>query len=252
MTYLGLPVLIIVLGLSRRRYTGRGLALTMIAGGCLLAMGPWLASGNALVEWGGRNIPLPALALESLGYPTSANGMYYRAIQIAGLGMALAIAGGAGSGGKAMVLAWVLGMGQVYDGWRVTDLLWPRQATALEGAALLQEMAEDSTPGAVLDLPLDTEPYVGGRYMLAAAVHGRSTNGLPRQNRVAHLPHLARLDRALDTDPEILEQRLADLGFRYVVWHRMHDRDANRKNLLEAALGAGQEADGIAVWTVDP
>ncbi len=251
-TYLGLPVLLFCLVLCRRRFEGRGAALTLLVGGTLLSMGPHLASGGALVEWGGHTLPLPAMALEALGYPTADSGMYYRAIQLAALGIAILIAGGSGTGPKAIALAWLLGLGQVYDGWRVTDMLWPRDVAPLEGADLLAEMAADPTPGAVLDLPLEAEPYVGGRHMLAAVAHGRATNALPRQNRIAHLPHLARLDRSLRGDPDGLESRLSALGFRYVIWHRTQDPDPETGTRLEAALGPGRSSDDVVVWSVDP
>jgi len=69
------------------------------------------------------SLPLPALILEKLHYPLASSGMYYRGIQIATLGIALLIAGACQriGGARAVLLAWILGAGQVFDGWRITD-----------------------------------------------------------------------------------------------------------------------------------
>ncbi len=253
-TYLGLPILLVVCVLSWRGFAGRGLGVTWLLGGTVLAMGPYLASQGALVQISGREIPLPALLLEWVQYPLASSGMYYRGIQIATLGIALLIAGSAQRFGnmRAVLLAWILGSGLVFDGWRVTSTLLPRNISPVEGEALLEAMAEDPTPGAVLDLPLDVDPYTGGLYMVAAVVHRRPTTGLPRQSRVAHLPHLARLDRVLqaglEAEPGDLSSQLQSMGFRYVAWHRRLDSNKNMGEKLGRALGESTEADNLMVW----
>ncbi len=88
--------------------------------------------------------------------------------------------------------------------------------------------------------------------MVAAVVHERPTTGLPRQSRVAHLPHLARLDRVLqqglEAAPGSLSSELEKLGFRYVVWHRKLDGNKSMGERLGRVLGEGTEADNLLVW----
>jgi hypothetical protein len=190
--------------------------------------------------------------------------MYYRAIAISSLGLALILAGSLGRIGKVgrfrgrwvAVLAWVIGLGQVAEGVRVTRPLWPRVVQEIPGRAALEAFAQDPAPGAVLDLPLDTDPYSGGVTMLASVIHGRACTGLPRQNRVEHLPHLKRLDTQLRSAlalkaPEQGRSTLAGLGFRYVVWRPSLGHQGFSQETLYEGLGTPEQDGEIYYWRLE-
>ncbi|MDP7115373.1 MAG: hypothetical protein QGH45_25575 [Myxococcota bacterium] len=254
-TYLGWPLLLAAMVLAFRRFRGRGLAWIAVGVGVVVAVGPWLVSGDAIVELGPRRIALPAYLLELAGYPMAATGTYYRAVVLASLGLSLALAGGLAGRRRiwAIPLALALATLQVGDALRVTRPLWPRPALAVEGREILEDMRDDPAPGAVLDLPVECGTYEGGVAMLAAVVHGRSTTALPRQSK-SYLPRVARLmailDSALAKGAVDGPSHLAEQGFRYVVWRPWLDDQRVRSRLVEG-LGPPDQDGEIVVWMVE-
>jgi hypothetical protein len=254
-TYLGWPLLLAAMALSFRRFRGRGLAWIAIGVGVVVAVGPWLVSGDAIVELGPRRIALPAYLLELLGYPMARTGTYYRAVVLASLGLSLALAGGLAGRRRvwAIPLALALATLQVGDALRVTRPLWPRPALAVEGRATLEEMRDDPAPGAVFDLPVECGTYEGGVAMLAAVIHGRATTALPRQSK-SYLPRVAQLmatlDGALADGPLDGRRQLAERGFRYLVWRPWLDDERTRSRLVDG-LGPPDHDGEIVVWTLE-
>lgn len=255
--YLGLPLLVAVGLLSLRRFPGRGVAWSLVAGGVILSLGPYLVSGDTWVLRDGAPIALPAAWLDWTGYPAGRSGMYYRAIVFASLGMAAALAGTVGRlpWKGAFLLAWIAGFGQVADGWRATQILWPRPTRPVPGLAALEAMAADPTPGAVLNLPVVHGTYEGGVYLLAATFHDRPTTGLPRQCQT-YLPPVARLDALVRTalapgDASSAAATLTAAGFRYVTWRPWLDRDrAHDLDALTRSLGPPAGDARLWYWTL--
>lgn len=255
-TYLGLPLLLAAVLLSVRRFRGRGLAWTAVGIGVVVAVGPYLISGDTFVEAGGQRLALPARLLEILGYPLARTGTYYRAVLLASVGLSLALAGGLSTrrAGWMILAAWAVALLQVGDAWRVTRTLWPRPAEQVEGRRALEQMRDDPVDGAVLDLPLESGTYEGGVAMLGAVIHGRPTTALPRQSK-RYLPRIdalvRELDGALAAGPSLGADRLGALGFRYVVFRPWLADETARLRLIEG-LGAPDRDGEILVWILEP
>jgi hypothetical protein len=254
-TYLGLPLMLVFVGLAVRSWRGRALAVALVGAGIVLALGPRLAFSGEYVVFAGRAVVLPAAWLDAFGYPTSESGMYYRFAQLASLGLALGLA----SGVRALPLWARIGISlgvlvaQTWDGLRVTEDLWPRPVESFENAEIYVSWSEDPVPGAVIDLPLEADQRSGGVYMLGAALHGRATTALPRQSRPGELPQLARVDGWLREavslgDPAKGRDYLARRGVRYLVCHVRCRRPDGRYNALVRGLGEPLDAGGLSWW----
>ncbi len=255
--YLGLPLLVLAVVAGFRRGRGRIAGWGLLLVGVVVALGPVLVSGDAFVLWDERRLRLPAAILEALHYPTRTSGMYYRAVLLASLGLPLLLAAGWPRRGlRWLVLAaWGIGLLQIADGWRIGRQLWPPPSGELPGQALLEAMAADPVPGAVLDLPVEGGSWEGGNAMIASTVHGRATTGLPRQTSASYLPQTARLDalvrQALGLeDPTQAGAQLAERGYRYLCWRPWLD-DPTRLPELEAALGESLGDEELYCWVVE-
>jgi len=172
--YLGTPLLLGLLGLSlwkRAPARGRGAALALIVVATALAMGPRLVVGEVIT-----GVPLPAMLLEWAGYPYATGGMYFRLVVLASLGCALWLAA---EGARRPWIVGLLALVQVGDAVRASAP-WPRPVVPVPALAVLEELRGGE--GAVVYLPLQEGPSLvtGQRALLAAAVHGRPTNALPR------------------------------------------------------------------------
>lgn len=251
-TYLGLPLVVMGLLLSCRRYPGRGLALSLLTIGLVLAAGPLVASGDAYVLRDGRRLILPAWLLDQIGYPTSTSGMYYRAIHLASLGLAMAVAGGIGrlKPGRGAVLAWSLLALVAWDTWRVTAPLWPMKVREVAALDVLEAMAEDPAPGAVLELPLAIQDYDSQEGVLATTLHHRRSTSLSQDRDPQDDKPVAELVRRVNAGLRAEDPRAALLaqGYRYVI-HRPHlrNRGAPLAN-LEQALGMPTWGGQVPVW----
>jgi hypothetical protein len=252
--YFGIPALLAVALLARRRFPGRAEAVGLVTVGIVIAFGPRLATGGAFVP---GPVWLPAELLALVHYPLAESGMWYRTMFVAALGLGAVIAGGA-SGRSGVLLAWVLGVGWVADGWRVSRELWPKAPTEVAGRALFEEMDRDPAPGAVLDLPLTHNPHQAGVAMLDAVFHQRAVVATARHGSPRELPHLASALAALQAavaapDRPAAHRALQAAGFRYVVAQE-HGRNDDGISLddLERALGAPHRDRWVSVWTIDP
>lgn len=129
-------------------------------------------------------LPLPAALLELAGYPYAAGGMYFRLAVLASLGLALWLAA---EGARRPWLALGLALVQLGDALRVSAP-WPRPVEEVPALELLSSLRGGQ--GAVAWLPLQEGPslVVGQRALLAATVHGRPTNALPRDLLRAEVP----------------------------------------------------------------
>ncbi len=255
--YLGLPLLLVALGLGLRARPGRLAGWSLLVLGVVLSLGPLLVSGDGFVLWGTSRLRLPVLLLEALGYPSRDSGMYYRAVVLASLGLVVLCAAGWPRRPTPLwiALAWVLGCGQIADGVRATRSLWPTPHAAMPGVATLEAMAADSQPGAVMDLPLEHGTLEGGVAMLAATVHRRPTTALPRQTSRQYLPLTQRIGAWFDTaaavsEPELARASLASRGFRYLVWRPWLDAP-ERLPALEASFGPAQGDPDLYYWVLD-
>ena len=258
-TYLGWPLLGVCLLLTVRRFEGRWFAWGGVALGVVIALGPKLAADGAYVtNDDGYTYALPARILELTHYPMSESGMYYRAISLSSLGLAVLIGGACGSFRRpwGALLAWILGLGAVADAHRVVSPIYPRPSRELPGLALYEKMAADPVPGGVISLPLETDVQGGEVHIQAVAFHRRSTQALPRQNRAAQLPFLGQLQGTLRAalqldDPPAGRAALADAGYRYVIWHDEAQNDSWPLSTFERGLGPPEELGGVRYWVLE-
>jgi len=259
LTYLGWPVLGICVLLTLRRFPGRWFAWGGVLLGVGIAFGPKLAAhGRYVQNADGYEYALPAKLLELAHYPMSESGMYYRAISLASLGFAVLVGGACGRIRRpwGAVLSWGLAAGIVYDGYRVSEPLWPRPAQPLPGLAAYAAMAQDPVEGRVLDLPLETDVHGGEVALLGAVFHGRATQALPRQNRAMQLPHLRQVGQHVKqalaaSDPAAARATLAQHGYRYAIWHAESQNDWMPLDQVVAALGPPVEQDGLSYWVLE-
>ncbi len=251
---LGAPALLGGLVLGAWKAEWRGPLLGVALSGALLALGPVLRTEEGPVVLGGMNLSLPAAALDAVGYPTARSGMYYRAALLGSLGLAGLLAGGCARLRGGVAVAWLVAALQVGHAVHMTDFLWRRPVRSVPGLALLDALATDPRPGAVLHLPARVDDGVGSLHLLVAAVHGRATTALPR-----NMERNPRTDAVLDllSDAASLggERGTALLrarGVRAVVWLeglQVRPGEADRA-ALEALLGPGRTADGLVLWMV--
>jgi hypothetical protein len=218
-----------------------GLALA-IAGGAL-ALGP-------AQVWGQTQWLLPAMLLDKVGYPLQESGNYYRFAQVASLGLAICTAAVAHRFGRWSVrLALLVGILTAADGIRATAAIWPRALQPIAPRTVYAQMAADTTPGAVLELPFNHMSTEGGRRVLGQLIHKRPTTALSRNIRLKGSPRLLRVNSIL-TAPRA-RQRLAQAGFRYVLLHNPRI-GTNREmlQLLTALLGEPAGSNTLSVWVV--
>jgi hypothetical protein len=256
--YLGAVLLVAagVLALLRRPPGGsrRGAAegATLLVGGALLALGPYLAWSDRLLHMGRARIALPVWLLEAAGYPTRFGGLYFRYTVIAEAGLVLLLGALLAGRRRAPAVAWALLVLHVADGIRASGSLWPRPCEEVPGLADLGEMT--GADGAVLELPLQapTNGMLGQGGMLRAVFHGRPTTSLARDvpSPEAELPVLvseatrSRLDAVA---------RLRGAGFRYVVLPR--DEEAGLSSLderLVEQLGLPWREGALRIWDLGP
>lgn len=262
-----------LLGLRRRREAtgGRGAGLALAAGGVLLAMGPALVLGGAVVGWGDTVLALPVYLLELLDYPTAKGGLYFRYALVAVLGLVLLGARGlarhpraAGIAAVALLLNLAHGLGITLtraigptaeaadrsEPWR----FWPRPAEEIAAHELLASLRGGD--GAVLELPLQgpTDGHLGQAGLLRAVFHGRPTTSLPRDRQGGADPARAALRRAV---AEGSSAPLQELGVRYVIldlsldWYAEPDASELTEALGPPAHGTGPDA-ALRVWDLGP
>jgi len=238
--YIGTALVVILAALAWRQRDGRPgrkVALALLVGGGLLALGAWLYPREQLWE-----IPLPALILAKLRYPLASGGMYYRLAVIGSLGLALWLTVECARRPK---LAWLLLGLQLGDGIRASGP-WPLEHVPVPAAAELQTLEGN---GAVLAMPWDGGLVPSQHALLAAALHGRPTTALPRM----FLPteqHALRLlwgHAMTSSDPA---GRLQKLG---VAWVTLQHEDPGLAAEVEDALGPPTVIDPpLRLWALAP
>ncbi len=258
-TYLGVPLLVIGAIAALVPARGTWFGLTTLAVGLLLAGGPYLAGTTGYWQIDGELVKLPAWVLDEFGYPTSRSGMYYRAVLFASLGLAALVAGAADRLRAAgPVVALGIGLWHPWSALQVHPDLYPRTVQELPGLALYQRMADDPTPGAVIDYPLFLQDTANGRHLLAATLHGRAVAALPRDNN--HVSHTGLLDDhvrfALDRgSPEAARAHLFAQGVAFLTWNSAlvgyGPAGVNREALVRG-LGEPDWQDGVSVWRLAP
>tara|TARA_B100000530_G_scaffold223545_1_gene143898 strand:- start:343 stop:1965 length:1623 start_codon:yes stop_codon:yes gene_type:complete len=242
---LGLPaVLALAVALTRPRPS-------VLLGFSLFLVGVLLALGPSQV-WGENRWILPAYLLDIAGYPMQKSGMYYRFVQVAALGLALATASLASRWSKrGWVLAWAVGLLSFMDGVRGTEQIWPRQMKPVASYSLFESMAADPVRGAVLEFPLGHLDTEGERRLVAALIHQRSTTALARNTIVRGTPRLERL--AAIIEGRNAEEVLAQAGFRYVLLHRPKEpASRSLRTKLESHLGSPSGDQNLALWVISP
>lgn len=259
-SYLGLPLLLAAALLARRRARGRALGLALLAGGVLLALGPWLAAGGRYLAVAGQAVPLPVLLLEALRYPTREGGLYFRYAVVGELGLALLLAAGLAGRRHAAALAWAVALVHAADSVRATMPRWPLRVEPVADLDALREMAPAcsdglapdvmSADGAVLELPLQgpTDGLMGQASVLRALFHRRPTTGLLRD--VQPHEHTARpLLDAARRDPRGLGPALSQAGFAYVLLPRELARFSRPDEAtLRQLLGEPWHDGELVIW----
>ena len=249
--YLGLPLLLGALALSRERRPW----LLLVAGGVLLALGPVLGIADGPMLFGQTELHLPAIALRWVHAPLAIGGQYYRALVIAHLGLA-GLLTSAPAGRRLLALGLVAGA----DLLRVLALVglpWP--TVALPTAAWAR-WAADPQPGAVTHLPFfgpDLIPCHPVR-LAGHAVHGRPLTDMPRAWKEPPadptLERLATCTRAKATCDPPPAAALAAAGLRYAVVDTPEGEERQALvHELNAAWGPPTDrADGLLWWVLQP
>ncbi len=236
-------------GLSRGRAHAVGYGL--LAVGVVFALGEYLFWDDEPVRVAGNVLRMPAAALFELDYPLSRSGLYYRFVAVAQLGLVLLAARVLAQASwlwAALVL--VLAMAENIGG---TLSLWPRSGERVAGIGLMAEFAADTSPGAVLDLPIGSSFAANQRYLLLASLHNRPTSALPQAVDVVHTPmtrHTSEeVTRALTAWDAA--SAIAALGIRYVTWHPYPWAGGPTRAEVEAKLGEPRVTEGIAWWKLE-
>jgi hypothetical protein len=251
-TYLGVPLLaltLLSLALARR---GRLFLLAAFAVGFTISLGEFLVVDNAWVTNGGQKYGLPALLLARYGYPLSQSVMYYRAIVVAALAVAIgSVAWTARWRYGAWAAAVVAAVG-LWDTHRATAPLWTLRS-AVPSHALHDRIAADAVPGAVVALPLRASAPTGAQAMFDAALHGRATNGLARFT-AAGFPPVDTIEawfaEAEALGPGAGDDALFGHGIRYIV--TMPQVEVPERAALSRVLGPPRRAGDRLYWRVGP
>jgi len=268
-SYLGLPLVVVALALGLRRRAGRGrvVGLSLLLGGGLLSLGPWLAFDGRYLGSTGQVLSTPVRLLELLGYPTRRGGLYFRYAVLAELGVVVMLAAGLSGlrrSRQVVLAAWLLAAAHVADSVRDTMPRWPLRVEPVADRDVLQAMAPPAghglapdvmaADGAVLELPIQgpTDGHMGQASVLRALFHRRPTTGILRD--VQPHEHVARhiLDDAR-RHPAELAERLRAAGFHYVLLPReLAAFSKPSDDELRRLLGAPWHDGDLIVWDLGP
>ncbi len=253
-SYLGRPLLVAMVLGSFVAWRGRVLAWVALGVGVTFALGELLVVDDAYVTTAaGAKVGLPALWLAKAGYPLARSVMYYRAISVAGLGLALGAVGATSRWRWGGVLAWGLAAVGVWDTHRVLDPVWPLQSRPLR-TELSAWMQADPTPGAILALPLQHNARQGGAAVFDAVLADRATTALIRFTSPDQ-PSLRRTrgwvaEAVAAPDAAAAESALYAHGVRYVVWDATAE-DAEATALM-TRLGSPARFGTRWAWRIGP
>lgn len=267
--YLGIPLMGALLLGTLAPWRGRALAWTAVVVGVVLSLGEWLVHDNAwvLTDTGAR-YALPARWLAKQGYPLARSVMYYRAAAVASLGVCLGAFGALGvldavvtgsvlrrrllhalGAALALLLAGV----SLWDTHRVLRPVWP-VASRVVNLSLVERMAADPVPGAVLQTPLVHDARTGGAMLFDGVSSGRAGTGVLRHVNADH-PDVVRLRgwlaEAAALPPDEAADALHAHGIRYIVAYPGQQQDPERLALYRT-LGIPNVVGGRSYWRVGP
>lgn len=253
-SYLNGPLLIAMLAGTFVAWRGRVLAWVALVVGVTFALGEYLVVNDAYVTTPtGAKYGLPAWWLAKAGYPLARSVMYYRAIAVAGLGVALGAIGACSRWKWGWMLAWGVAAVGVWDTHRELAPIWPLKSRPLR-SELSAWMAADPTPGAILALPRQHNTRQGGAALFDAVLADRATTALvrftsPEQPSLRHTQ--AWVAEALAApDAASAEAALFAHGVRYVVWDTTA-QDAEG-TALTARLGPAARFGSRWAWRIGP
>ena len=113
-------------------------------------------------------------------------------------------------------------------------------------------MDRDWSQGAVLTFPLKVDDHGGGEQILLSTLHGRPTNGLPRdmQRQPPTLTVLDWMEQAASAEDGAAVLR--ENGVRYVIWMSWlrSRRDDLSLSDVEAILGEPEQDGALLWWTL--
>ncbi len=257
-------------GLYRlRRWRDRAPWLVWVGVFGLLALGPYLYVDGAYLTVWDRKIPLPFLALFELVPAFQRISHPFRFVVPVQLGLAMLALFGAASLPRFAALG-AAGL-LVAEALVVSPAPWPIPRSVAEIPAYVETLADDRTPGAVLDLPASVPNLERAVYLYYQTAHRRpspyslneplpamlSRNHLTRALLVAESGRVDSLPGVLgDLDLVVSGRALARVGVRYVVVHeRLYppDRLALVQTLLRGALGPETRRDpaGQTIWKLE-
>ncbi|MDP2309567.1 MAG: hypothetical protein Q8P18_26335 [Pseudomonadota bacterium] len=251
-TYLGIPLLVAMLLGLPLRWRGRGVAGLALVVGFVLALGEVLVSENQYVLSADRKLLLPAVLLARHDYPLAQSVMYYRAITVASLGVAIGAMGASSRFRYGAIAAWLLAGITLWDTHRVMAPLWPLKSQIPE-SSLYTLINADPVPGAVVGLPLSSATQVGSGMVLDAVFTDRPSNGLVRFTApgLANVDALARSFAAAATLPSPEgSASLYAAGIRYLV--TTPGEQIPEQAALTRALGVPFRVGRRLVWRVGP
>ena len=261
--YLGIPLLAAMVLGTLAPWRGRALAWTAVIVGVTLSLGEWLVHDNAyvLTEAGAR-YALPARWLAKQGYPLARSVMYYRAAAVASLGVCLGAFGALGwveaRGGRGLrflgaVLALALAGGAIWHTHHVLRPLWPVPSRVVD-LRLVERMAADPVPGAILQTPLVHDARTGGGMVFDGVASGRAGTGVLRHVNADH-PDVVRLRgwiaEAEALPPDEAAAALHAHGVRYIVSYPGQQEDPERLRIYRT-LGPATPVGGRTYWRVGP
>jgi hypothetical protein len=253
-TYLGLPLVLVAIALALLRPGWRLAGFGTAAAGLAFAAGEYLVGDADYVRAGRSMLAMPARALDTIGYPLAASGMYYRLVALAGLGIVVLLVAGLAGRRRAAPIAVIIAALSVADAVRATWGLWPRPVAPLAGQTIFAEIARDPTPGAVLDLPVYHRAQLGSELALATLSHGRATSALPRNVYKDEVPrsgeHDALLRRLVTGDPAAGRAELRARGFAWVVLHTEPRPPELDLAGLERLLGPPRVEGSVLAWSL--
>ena len=229
----------------------------MVLVGVLLAAGPVARLGGEVIRVAGQALPMPLGVVADLLPPADLTGLHaYRYAAVVVTGLSALVALGVRGRGWFILLA--------VEALALAPTPWPTAVTPHGHSPVLEALAGDPEPGAVLTLPTRREDLHDlGRILLAQTVHGRPVQdgGIHRRagaESAALFDEVLLLQRQAELKPRFLDDARAryDLGLLHDAGYRWVLVPADEQEALdwaEALLGAPPRRDaGWALWPIPP
>ena len=270
-TYVGWTLLLLAgAGLWRlRRWRDRLPWMVWVAVFASLMLGPYLYVAGEYVTISDRRIPLPFLAFFDAFPLFSRISHPFRFVVPVQLGLGVLAAAGLGALPRWTRPVAVVAM--MVEFLTLSPAPWPLPLSSAAMPAYCADLAKDPVAGAVLDLPITVANLERAVYLYWQTVHGRPipyslNEPMPETLERSHLAkaifiaeggHIDHLPPMLaELDLIVAGRALADLGFRYVVFHeRMYPPDRAKQVLTLLRVGFGDETsttpDGEHIWRLE-